>query len=834
MRFSEFNITEDNKYKDIVFLKPGQLKGSYSDRQLTDLGFKKSSTGTWYISRKKYNELVSQNKLNEFYSDDLDEGWRDQLFGLGLAGAVALGSTGVMTAKQALTSPKQNQPAATTTAPNTAPNTAPVTQQQAKPAATKQPTVNYITSSPREKFLMGYAKKAGLSGYELAQFMAQCAHETRDFSRLAEQGGKNYFKRYDPKYSPDRAKRLGNTKIGDGIRFKGRGFIQLTGRYNYRIAGQAIGKDLINNPRLAEDPDIAAQIALWYWGARVKPKVSDFKNTTEVTKTINSGLKGLEDRHENFIEYIAGDEDTPSNMMEKMVASDESDKLDELKCWPGYTRVRGVPAGKPGSCKKKVSEQADKQNYLWHGSKRRLNVLVPKQAHDTGGEEGSNRFAIYATADKNTAIKMGMATDGSDTGMFDQKDQLILFKGKLRHGENVYLHKLPRYDKNGKDMWKPGGNNNEFSSLPHIKSIHVPDENIIEEPVDRHLDLVRTPTKKDLELRKYYLDKAKKSKQKGLTEGSYKEGGSITHDGVEYDFDKVLAIAETKPIKQCPVNKLKWVLSYDKPDINRLKNADISFPIVITKSNNGKLTVIDGLHRLAKAVDSNIKSLPVKYITSGELQSARLKQGVAEGKIKLYTDPEYYGADVDDTGFDKLPTINIPIDKLTTFEPSKKMHQTESKTKIKRMVTKLKKGDKLPAILVRKYKKGYQVLDGHHRFWAHKIADIKSIPAKIVPDSDIDDKSKKKTSESFTENTGDPKKDPEAYKQYLITTLPSIMRFLKNAVSGWTPSNEQMLDVIDVAYNVMKDTGNIKLAGKAFTDELDKLHKMNQNVSEGQ
>ncbi|NDD67303.1 hypothetical protein EBZ35_06610, partial [bacterium] len=91
-------------------------------------------------------------------------------------------------------------------------------------------------------------------------------------------------------------------------------------------------------------------------------------------------------------------------------------------------------------------------------------------------------------------------------------------------------------------------------------------------------------------------------RQQGVAEGSYKEGGSITHDGVEYDFDKVLAIAETKPTKQCAVSKLAWVLAYDKSNTTRLKNADISVPIVITKSNNGKLTVIDGLHRLAKAV----------------------------------------------------------------------------------------------------------------------------------------------------------------------------------------------------------------------------------------
>jgi len=115
------------------------------------------------------------------------------------------------------------------------------------------------------------------------------------------------------------------------------------------------------------------------------------------------------------------------------------------------------------------------------------------------------------------------------------------------------------------------------------------------------------------------------------------------------------------------------------------------------------------------------------------------QQGVAEGKVKLYTNPGYFGAEVDDTGFDSLPAVNIPTNQLVGFEPDDKMNQPKSKANVEKIVADLKKGDKLPPILVRKYKNGYQVLDGHHRFWAYKLLGVKSIPSRIVPDSDIEE-----------------------------------------------------------------------------------------------
>jgi GNAT superfamily N-acetyltransferase len=122
-------------------------------------------------------------------------------------------------------------------------------------------------------------------------------------------------------------------------------------------------------------------------------------------------------------------------------------------------------------------------------------------------------------------------------------------------------------------------------------------------------------------------------------------------------------------------------------------------------------------------------------------------QGVAEGKVKLYTDPGYFGAEVDDTGFDSLLVVNIPTNQLVGFEPDSKMNQPKSRANVEKIVAGLKKGDKLPPLLVRKYKKGYQVLDGHHRFWAYKLSGTKSIPVRIVADKDIEEISKQDMAE---------------------------------------------------------------------------------------
>ena len=146
----------------------------------------------------------------------------------------------------------------------------------------------------KEEMLHKTARAAGIRGTELAQFLAQCYHESAGFGRMHEYAsGKEYEGRKD----------LGNVNRGDGVRYKGRGFIQITGRDNYRRAGQALGLPLEERPELASKPDIAAKIAVWYWANRVRPNVTNFNDTRAVTQRINPKLNGLADRHENFKDY---------------------------------------------------------------------------------------------------------------------------------------------------------------------------------------------------------------------------------------------------------------------------------------------------------------------------------------------------------------------------------------------------------------------------------------------------------------------------------------------------------------------------------------------------
>lgn len=160
--------------------------------------------------------------------------------------------------------------------------------------------MNSLLNSGVGKALVGEARAAGMKGRELAQFLAQCAHESLNFSTLRELGDESHYKQYDIKHNPEKAKRLGNTKPGDGFKYIGRGFIQLTGKDNYMRAGKALGLPLLEQPELAERPDIAAKIAVWFWKNRVHPKINDYSNTRAVTRPINSGLAGLEDRDEKY------------------------------------------------------------------------------------------------------------------------------------------------------------------------------------------------------------------------------------------------------------------------------------------------------------------------------------------------------------------------------------------------------------------------------------------------------------------------------------------------------------------------------------------------------
>jgi len=230
-----------------------------------------------------------------------DEGWKDTLANIGIAGAIAAGGAGGMAAKQSLTSP-DSKPSISQPADNTGQRVSGKITYAPKKQEPKKEIVN-VSGTSHEALLKKAAMAAGIKGTELAAFLSQTAHETMNFQHMVEIGNDRAFRKYDPKHAPKKAKALGNTKVGDGAKYKGRGYIQLTGRYNYKRAGEALGLPLEQQPELVEKPEVAAKVAVWFWELRVQPNVDNFKDVTAVTKPINPGLRGLADRKEKFQAY---------------------------------------------------------------------------------------------------------------------------------------------------------------------------------------------------------------------------------------------------------------------------------------------------------------------------------------------------------------------------------------------------------------------------------------------------------------------------------------------------------------------------------------------------
>lgn len=249
-------------------------------------------------------------------NESLEEKWQDWVVGAGL-GAMALG--GGSAAYDAYKASQAEKEPTAVVAKADKNYFKKGVEKIAKDAVPKQT----VTGSPHEKFLTKAAVDAGIKGEELAQFLGQTAHESNNFKTMIEYGDSNYFKKYEPKFAKDKktkkfiidpktkkpknfnakAEVLGNDMPGDGEKYKGRGYIQLTGKYNYAQASKALGLDLVKNPQLVEKPEVAAKVAVWFWQNRVQPKVSDFSNTKAATKPINPGLKHLEKRKEKFGDF---------------------------------------------------------------------------------------------------------------------------------------------------------------------------------------------------------------------------------------------------------------------------------------------------------------------------------------------------------------------------------------------------------------------------------------------------------------------------------------------------------------------------------------------------
>ncbi len=161
----------------------------------------------------------------------------------------------------------------------------------------------------------------------MSHFLAQCAHESGGFTRTVE--NLNYsaagLLRVFPKYFTRRqafqyehkpvrigsrvyANRMGNGNeaSGEGYKYRGRGYIQLTGKDNYKLLNPEVAEDIVANPNLIADK-YPLLSAAWYWKGRGLNERSDLGvgEVANITLIVNGGNKGLQDRQNRFEKYYA-------------------------------------------------------------------------------------------------------------------------------------------------------------------------------------------------------------------------------------------------------------------------------------------------------------------------------------------------------------------------------------------------------------------------------------------------------------------------------------------------------------------------------------------------
>ena len=141
-------------------------------------------------------------------------------------------------------------------------------------------------------FIENVAPDFGITTPErMAAFLAQVGHESGGLHWLVELWGPT-----EQQHRYEGRKDLGNTDPGDGFRFRGRGLIQITGRANYQQVGDALATDLVGQPELLGEPDMATRSAMWFWQKHGLNELADAGDFERITRRINGGLNGQIER----------------------------------------------------------------------------------------------------------------------------------------------------------------------------------------------------------------------------------------------------------------------------------------------------------------------------------------------------------------------------------------------------------------------------------------------------------------------------------------------------------------------------------------------------------
>lgn len=164
--------------------------------------------------------------------------------------------------------------------------------------------LNLNTPAGREELCIRFLLSKRYPLNAVCILMGQLKHESDRFRTMREYGNAKYFSKYDGR------KDLGNIKPGDGAKYSGKGFLQLTGRGNFSKVGSVLGINLVDYPELAEHPVVALYIVDWFihHGNKFKngQNVLDCAiagDIEKVTRLINGGRNGIAERIKYAKEY---------------------------------------------------------------------------------------------------------------------------------------------------------------------------------------------------------------------------------------------------------------------------------------------------------------------------------------------------------------------------------------------------------------------------------------------------------------------------------------------------------------------------------------------------
>jgi putative chitinase len=241
----------------------------------------------------------------------------------------------------------------------------------------------------------------------MAHFLAQCAHESDRFRTMVE---------YASGAAYEGRKNLGNIVSGDGIRYKGRGIIQLTGRANYTQCGKDLGIDLVNNPTMAASMPTAARIAGWYWQKRRINRHADNDDIKSVTKAINGGYNGLSDRKAHLAK------------LKPLIAS-----ADFTTGWSVFNNTSNKTADLDDGIEERESELT---SYEIKAIQQKLRDLGYFEVGKPDGYIGSRTRGALSAFQSNSGLPVN--------GLYDKETRLALHNAEPREVDPVRRTSIPQ------------------------------------------------------------------------------------------------------------------------------------------------------------------------------------------------------------------------------------------------------------------------------------------------------------------------------------------------------------------------------------------------------